>query len=492
MTRRRPILLRWVRQRRRSLFGEILTWLLLPVLLLGPLAITLTYFGARDSANAPYDRALASTLTLLVQEVRQFQDPAAVNLSSATQALLRGDETDSMFYVVRGEAGKVLAGDRELPQPTNIERPLPGVIQYFNTQVRGFPVRAAYTWLDLRSDGSAPWLIQVAETLEKRGQLASHIVRSVLLPQLVLLPLAVLLIWFGLSRGIRPLNTLQTRLQQRAPDDLSPITTAEVPREILPLVRGMNDLLARLDADIESQRRFVADAAHQLKTPLAGLQTQAELAQRAADPQEAQQSLQYLIDSAKRATHVVNQLLLMARAEAAGTTSGVVDLAALARDKTLARIDDALRLGLDLGFDGPEDDSAPAVHVRGDALLLGELIHNLLDNALRYTPAGGTVTVRVSPSASGLALLEVDDSGCGIPPDDRERVFDRFYRVLGNTADGSGLGLAIAREIAQRHGGRLAVTDSPLTGSHGKPGTRARLTLPRLSDPMPAPPSREG
>lgn len=479
MTPRRPILLRWVRQRRRSLFGEILTWLVLPVLLLGPLAITLTYFGARDSADAPYDRALASTLTLLVQEVRQFSDPGEVNLSNATQNLLRGDETDSMFYVVRGEAGKVLAGERELPQPPTAERPLPGVIQYFDTEIRGFPVRVAYTWLDLRADGSAPWLIQVAETLEKRGQLANHIVRSVLVPQLVVLPLAILLIWFGLSRGIRPLNTLQTRLQQRAPDDLSPIATHEVPREILPLVRGMNDLLARLDADIESQRRFVADAAHQLKTPLAGLQTQAELTQRATDLQEARQSLQYLVDSARRATHVVNQLLLMARAEAGGVHTEVLDLAELARSKTSARINDAMQLGLDLGFDGPEDASeASPVPVQGDALLLGELIHNLLDNALRYTPRGGTITVRVSSPAPDQAVLEIDDNGSGIPLADRERVFDRFYRVLGTTANGSGLGLAIAREIAQRHSGSLEITDSPLTGELGAPGTRVRLSLP--------------
>lgn len=479
-SRSRLAVLRWVRQRKRSLFGEILTWLLLPLLLLWPLAIALTYFGARDSANAPYDRALASTLTLLVQEVRRFQDPTQLNLSSATQAVLRGDESDTMLYAVRGEAGKVLAGDREVPLPPNADRPLPGVIQYHDTTVRGFPVRVAYSWLDLRNDGGGPWLVQVAETLEKRAQLANHIVRSVVLPQLVILPLAILLVWFGLSRGIRPLSTLQERLRRRQPDDLSPITTHEVPTEILPLVRGMNDLLARLAADIEAQRRFVADAAHQLKTPLAGLRTQAELALRAHDAADRQRSLQQLIASSSRATHVVNQLLVMARAEASGQRSAatVIDLVDLAREQLLARLDDAIARHQDLGLEAPET----ALPVLGDPVLLGELIHNLIDNALRYTPPGGTVTVRLAaePEARRV-VLEVDDSGCGIAPDERERVFDRFYRVLGNVAEGSGLGLAIAREIAQRHGGQLELLDSPLPGQDGHPGTRARLRLPALT-----------
>lgn len=476
-------LVRWVRQRKRSLFGEILTWLLLPLLLLWPLAIALTYFGARDSADAPYDRALTSTLTLLTQEVRRFNDPSNLNLSSATQALLRGDESDTMFYVVRGEGGKVLSGDREVPLPPNADRPLPGVIQYHDAEVRGFPVRVAYTWLDLRPDGGVPWLVQVAETLEKRAQLANHIVRSVVLPQLFILPLAILLVWFGLSRGIRPLNALQDRLRRRKPDDLSPITTQEVPTEILPLVRGMNDLLARLAADVETHRRFVADAAHQLKTPLAGLRTHAELALRTHDDEDRRRSLQQLIESSSRATHVVNQLLVMARAEAAGKAPGgkALDLVELAREQLLGRLNDAFERQQDLGLEAPEH----GVWVHGDPVLLGELIHNLVDNALRYTPDGGTVTLRVSEEENGQqAILEIDDSGCGIALGDRERVFDRFYRVLGNTAEGSGLGLAIAREIALRHQGQLELGDSPLVNAEGHPGTRARLCLRKIPQPV--------
>ncbi len=392
-----------------------------------------------------------------------------LNISAGTEAVLRGDETDSMFYLVQ-LADKVLGGDRDLPLPPNMDRPLPGVIQYRDASVRGFAVRVAYTWVDLRLADSPPVLVQVAETLEKRAQLASRIVRGVVIPQLVILPLAILMVWFGLTRGIRPLSHLQARLRQRRPDDLSPITTDEVPQEIAPLVDGMNDLLTRLAENVEAQRRFVADAAHQLKTPLAGLRTQAELALRTTSPADIEQSMQHLIEGSERATRLVNQLLALARAEGSptpATASTPQDLQAIARAQTLARVNDALARDIDLGLEGDET----PVFVTGNALLLGELISNLVDNALRYTPAGGTVTVRVYADGE-RCVLEVEDSGPGILPDERERVFDRFYRVLGNTAEGSGLGLAIVREIAQRHGAIIELADNPtLTGSQA-PGTR--------------------
>ncbi len=470
---------RWRRQ--RSLFGEILNWLLAPLFLLWPLAITLTYFGAEESANAPYDRALASVLLMLAQQVHvDANGKPILILAPSTEALLRGDETDSMFYLVLADQTEILGGDRELPLPPNLTRPLPGVIQYRDATVRGFPVRIAYTWLDLRSStgstNTQPVLVQVAETLEKRAQLANHIVRSVVIPQLVILPLAVLMVWFGLKRGIRPLSTLQARLRARRPDDLSPMSTREVPRELLPLVRAMNELLARLQANIETQRRFVADAAHQLKTPLAGLRTQAELALRTSSREDLEASLHHLIASSDRAARVVNQMLVLARTEsehAPQNSMAVVDLHAIARDCTLDRVNDAIARGIDLGL---ESDDEP-IHIWGHALLLGELISNLVDNALRYTPGGGTVTVRVHREGQ-TAVLQVDDSGPGIPEADRERVFDRFYRVLGTSTEGSGLGLAIVREIAQRHGAQVRLGDNPTVLDPESPGVRVTVTFP--------------
>ncbi|TSH88536.1 sensor histidine kinase [Verticiella sediminum] len=452
--------------------------MLMPLLLLWPLAISLTYFGAADAADAPYDRALASTLLLLTQQVRIVDGAPAVAASAAAEAVLRGDETDTMFYLVQLGSDPPLAGDPDLPLPAFMDRPLPGVIQYRDAVVRGFPVRVAFTWVDLRLGNAPPVLVQVAETLEKRAQLANLIVRSVVAPQLVILPLAVLMVWLGLARGIAPLNELQARLRQRKPDDLSPIATRQVPQEILPLVHGMNDLLVRLAANVEAQRRFVADAAHQLKTPLAGIRTQSELAQRTDNPVELHASLTRLVEGSERATRLVNQLLALARAEGGPVpelADAPVDLAELAREQTLARVPQAIAAGVDLGWE--EDDQDEPAWVVGNALLLDELILNLVDNALRYTPAGGSVTVRAYRRGD-CCILEVDDSGPGIPADERERVFDRFYRVLGHTAEGSGLGLAIVREIAQRHRGTVSLSDNPLRHDAPTPGTRVAVELP--------------
>ncbi|HAP25147.1 MAG TPA: sensor histidine kinase, partial [Achromobacter sp.] len=241
---------------------------------------------------------------------------------------------------------------------------------------------------------------------------------------------------------------------------------------------AMNDLLDRLSANVQAQRRFVADAAHQLKTPLAGLRTQAELALRDASPEEMQSSLRQLVTGSERATRLVNQLLLLARAEnpsAIGLTR--TDINAIAYEQTMHWVPLALSLNTDLGFEGADT----PVEINGNPLLLAELLNNLVDNALRYTPRGGHITVRVL-QADGQGILEVEDSGPGIAPDERERVFDRFYRVLGTTSDGSGLGLAIVREITQKHQANVEIGDHP-TEHSDLPGTRIRVVFPLYTPP---------
>jgi two-component system sensor histidine kinase TctE len=271
---------------------------------------------------------------------------------------------------------------------------------------------------------------------------------------------------------------LQARLRARRPDDLSPINEREAPQEIAPLVAAMNDLLARQAANVQAQRRFVADAAHQMKTPLAGLRTQAELALRNASPEDMQASLRQLITSSERTTRLVNQLLALARAEdPARSRAGFVevDMQAVARDQTLSWVAEAMHRKLDLGL---ESDELPLL-VEGNPLLLAELLNNLIDNALRYTPAGGTVTVRLYGEADQV-MLEVDDSGPGIPEAERLRVFDRFYRILGTTADGSGLGLAIVREIALRHGGSVTIAGNSQEHMPDQLGTRVIARFPQF------------
>jgi two-component system sensor histidine kinase TctE len=305
-----------------------------------------------------------------------------------------------------------------------------------------------------------------------------------MLSQFAILPLAVLLVWFALLRGFRPLNELQRRIRQRAADDLSPLDERLAPEEVSPLVGAINELLARLDRSIAAQKHFLADAAHQLKTPLAGLRTQAELAERevdaGGDAKSVKRSLHQIARSSQRAAHMVNQLLSMARAEDSEQARRVqsFNLAALAIETVRDFVPRAMELGIDLGYEGPESakDRAgdPTPRLAGQPVLVRELIRNLVDNALQYTPRGGTVTVRLLADPFGQVLvLQVEDNGPGIPEAERELVFQPFYRALGTEVDGSGLGLAIVREIAERHDASVDIEAAHPRGP--TPGTRVTV-----------------
>ena len=326
-------------------------------------------------------------------------------------------------------------------------------------------MRVAYTWVQV--PGATPALVQVAETREKRSVLATEIIKGVMLPQLVILPLAVLLVWLALVRGIKPLSELEERIRARKPDDLSPLDEKVVPLEVAPLVSSVNDLLTRLKGSIATQKRFLADAAHQLKTPLAGLRMQADLAQREqADADQLRQSLKQIGRSSMRATHTVNQLLALARAES--NSKALVrqscDLAALAIEAVQDTVPRALEKHIDLGYDGAQPGAAGGT-LQGNPTLLKELVRNLLDNAVNYTPSSeqqpGVVTVRVLADPFGRVLvLQVEDTGPGIPEAERELVFQPFYRALGTNVDGSGLGLPIVLEIARQHQASIAIEEA--------------------------------
>jgi two-component system, OmpR family, sensor histidine kinase TctE len=489
----------------RSLFGEILDWMLAPLLLLWPMSVVLTWLVAQGIASKPFDRELGEMVRVLAKEVSVQPDSsraqAVFQLPTGAAEILRTDETDELYYQVLGLRGEYLSGDAALPVPGDEDRAPPGEVRFRDEALNGDAVRVAYMWVGLPEPaatsaaspsgrsvpGDAP-LVQVAETLGKRSRLATEIIKGVILPQFVILPLAVLLVWLALARGIAPLNELQQRIRRRESSDLSPIDEGQAPEEVSPLVRAINDLLARLDQSLRAQKRFLADAAHQLKTPLAGLRTQAELAQRQIDagphdPQALKASLQQIARSSQSAAHMVNQLLAMARAEnqQQAPQRQPVDVALLATETVRDFVPRALEKRIDLGYEGPEGTTAsrhPAnAQVLGHALLLRELIRNLVDNALHYTPAGGTVTVRVIDDPFGqVVVLQVEDSGPGIAPGERELVFQPFYRSLGTQVDGSGLGLAIVREIAVQHGAEVSISDA--SNSPNAPGTLITLRLP--------------
>jgi two-component system sensor histidine kinase TctE len=464
----------------RSLFGEILDWMLTPLLLLWPVSLALTWLVAQSIAGKPFDRALEYNVQALAQLVTVQNQRAAFNLPQPAREILRADDADQVYYQVLGSQGELLSGERDFPLPPEDERPAAGETRLRDDEMRGLGVRIAYTWVRVDVPGAQPALVQVAETREKRSVLATEIIKGVMLPQLAILPLAVLLVWMALVRGIKPLSELEERIRQRKPDDLSPLDEKVVPLEVAPLVSSVNDLLTRLTSSISTQKRFLADAAHQLKTPLAGLRMQADLAQREQfHPEELKQSLKQIGRSSQRATHTVNQLLALARAENSGKVlvQQACDLAAIAIEAVRDTVPRALEKHLDIGYDGVEPGS-PGVELQGNPTLLHELVRNLLDNAVNYTPSSeqnpGVVTARVLTDPFGrVVVLQVEDTGPGIPEGERELVFQPFYRALGSNVDGSGLGLPIVQEIARQHRASIELEDA--RPGQVPPGTRVTV-----------------
>ena len=423
------------RREQRSLFGEILDWMLAPLLLLWPMSVVLTWLVAQGIANKPFDRELGEMVRVLAKQVsvqsQAGRPTARFVLPAGASEILHTDESDDIYYQVLGLRGEYLSGDRSLPVPADEDRAPPGELRFRDDTLNNDSVRVAYQWVDVPGQPpNAVPLVQVAETLGKRSRLATEIIKGVILPQFVILPLAVLLVWLALVRGIKPLSQLEERIRARKPDDLSPLDDKTVPLEVAPLVQSVNDLLGRLKDSIATQKRFLADAAHQLKTPLAGLRMQADLAQREAfNAEELKQSLKQIGRSSMRATHTVNQLLALARAESSGQSIALqpCDLVRIVTDAVRDSVPRAMDKRIDLGYDGPGP-GAPRVQLEGNPTLLKELVRNLLDNAINYTPSSaenpGVITARVLPDPFGDALvLQVEDSGPGIPEAERDLVF---------------------------------------------------------------------
>ena len=464
----------------RSLFGEILDWMLTPLLLLWPVSLALTWLVAQSIAGRPFDRALEYNVQALSQLITIQQQRVVFNLPQPAREMLRADDSDHVYYQVLGARGELLSGERDFPVPPEDDKLQPGEVRLRDDEMRGLDVRVAYTWVRLDLPGAQPALVQVAETREKRSVLATEIIKGVMLPQFVILPLAVLLVWLALVRGIKPLSQLEERIRQRKPDDLSPLDDKAVPLEVAPLVSSVNDLLTRLKDSIATQKRFLADAAHQLKTPLAGLRMQADLAQReGSSAEELKQSLKQIGRSSMRATHTVNQLLALARAESSGRALArqPCDLVRLTMEAVQDSLPRSMSLHVDLGYEGAAPGTA-GVAVAGNPTLLKEMIRNLLDNAISYTPSSaehpGVITARVLADPFGHVLvLQVEDSGPGIPENERELVFQPFYRTLGTNVDGSGLGLPIVLEIARQHDAGISREDA--RPGETPPGTRVSV-----------------
>ena len=337
------------------------------------------------------------------------------------------------------------------------ETPMTDLLEGFSNRVINGESWRVYALTDINRGLQ----VQVGEGNERRGELKITIAERILIPALVSLPALALLIWVGVGRAMKPLRVIAQDVENREAGKLTPIDDAPVPTEARPLVHAINNLFQRLQETFENERRFTADAAHELRTPLAALKTQAEVALRAQEDGSRTEALRQVITGVDRAGHLVQQLLTLARIDPESWHGGrgVFNLREMAADTVAELTPQALSKHIDLGLQAP----AEAVKVTGDVGMVHLLVRNLVDNAIKYTPAQGTVTVSVERQG-GRICLAVDDSGPGIPREDRERVFERFYRRLGTGSAGSGLGLSIVRRIAELHEAGIDLLDSDLGG----------------------------
>ena len=347
-----------------------------------------------------------------------------------------------------------------------------GIMLYRSSSARLLPQVAVLGFSDARAHGTAfriyalqtpTQVIQVAQEAASRQRMAGDVALRSILPVLLLAPLIMLVVSLVISRTLAPLQRTRAQLAARRADDLSPLPDADLPQEVQPLVQEMNALLARLQAAFDALQRFVGDAAHELRTPLAALRLQVQSLSRAPDEAARRVAAERVTAGIDRATRMVEQLLTLARQDAGQVQAAApqpVDMAALCQ-RTADELQ-PLAAQAGLALECVVDPAAPAIQGQPDSL--GLLLRNPLENALRYTPAGGQVRVSWGTSADGHAVLSVEDSGPGIAADERDRVLDRFYRVPGTVAHGSGLGLAIVAAVARQHGARLVLDDSPQLG----------------------------
>ncbi|MDB5913091.1 MAG: two component transcriptional regulator, sensor histidine kinase [Ramlibacter sp.] len=436
---------------------KLLAWLLGPLTLILALDTGAAYWTSVHYSNLAYDRALHEIAREIVLHVKPAAGRPRLELSQAAANILLMDAQDRLFFRVTAADGAVLGGDTTLPPPQL--GPNPGEPRFYQAEVHGQPVRMVAARMPVAETAAAPMvLVQVAETLNKRNRLAWEMLASVVLPQVLLIFITIMVVWFGVSRGLEPLQRLRRAVSNRSHLDLSPIDMQDVPGEVRPVVEEVNELMARLARTFDFQNRFVADAAHQLKTPVSGLKAQIELALRETEPQRVQHSLAQLYISADRLSRLVRQLLSLARNEPGALHSvqlQPLDLNAFALEVSMDWVPNALKRSIDLGFEGVET----PLTIAADRDRLRELINNLIDNAIRYSPPGGTVTVRTAVVGEGQCRLAISDDGPRIPVAERARIFERFHRLLGTQEDGSGLGLAIVSEIATLHRARILLEE---------------------------------
>ena len=456
-----------------SLKNQLVVALLAAVAVLVAASAFSAYRTALAAITTAYDRSLLAVAHVIAERVDIRSGQVFVEVPYFALDFFESDLRGRVYYKVSGLHGEFVSGFSDLPPlPAGVPRTdvYYSLAHFHDASFRGDPVRMVSLYQPVQDEGSRGMaLVQVAETLVSRDTLTRRIFLDTLARQLAVAALAVALVIAVVWYAMRPLERMSAELAGRKAGDLSPLVGGDAPAEVAPLVAAMNRYVGRLKDLLDEQERFIADSSHQMRTPLAVLRTQADLALRETQPARVRETLEALSRSLAETVQVTNQLLSRARARhgLAMPHHAPLDLAAVVRQICLDVAPAAVARGLDLGFEG-----TPTLIMLGDEGLLREAVRNLLDNAMRYTPEGGRITVRVDAGEGG-ALLEVEDSGPGIPAEQRERAFEPFVRLDPNAGEGSGLGLAIVRDVVLAHGGDVTLG----SGARGR-GLRVSVRLP--------------
>ncbi|MFZ6771643.1 sensor histidine kinase [Undibacterium sp. SXout7W] len=446
-----------------SLRGQFLRWLLIPLVLLVAANAFSVYRNALDAADLAYDRSLLSSARALADRVGIVDGKVQADVPYVALDSFETDTLGRLYFKVTGVNGEFVSGYEDLPDlPKNVPRSdmYPALVHFFHAEYQGQTVRIAALHqpvYDDRMRGIA--LIEVGETTDARRGLSRQILIDTLLRQAALVLAVALMVWVALRFVLSPIMQLRSDVEAREPTDLSDFDPQLVHKEIRPLVLAMNAYMARLQTLINGQKRFIADASHQLRTPLTVLKTQAELALRENDPVAMRQIVESIAHTTDATVHLANRLLTLARTGHGAEASELqtLSLTQLVRQVCLELALPAVRKQIDLALDADHD-----IFIRGQALLLHEMVSNLLDNAIRYTPEDGRIVLRVQQQGENV-LLEIEDNGPGIPDTEREKVFEPFYRSTTTSAvnpGGTGLGLCIVRDIVVLHGGQILLRNA--------------------------------
>ncbi|WP_227815535.1 sensor histidine kinase [Nitrogeniibacter aestuarii] len=445
---------------RSSLRARLARWMLPPLAALIAINAALSYLGALDAVDRAYDRSLGASIRSIAERVHSLEGDISVDIPSSTFATFDADTPERVYHAIFAPDGHLVTGYAELTPPAGLRDD--GSLRFAGADFRGIPIRVGAMrkrLYDPALAGGDLVTIVFAESTDSRRSLATDLFVESLKRQVLIIGLGAVVLLFALRSAFRPLLALHDTIEQRDEEDLTPIVAKDVPSEVHPLIRAINHHMERISTMLASRRRFLTDAAHQIRTPLAVLTTQAEVGVRQTDPAAMRDTFRHVLRSLGNTQRMANQLLALSRAEPANGLIGdkaPCDLTDLAREVAADLVPLALARDIEIAFEGEA-----ATPLAGNEAMLREMVANLVDNAIRYSSAGTQVVVSTACHPDAIEL-RVTDQGPGIAPEERELVFRRFYRILGQgNAEGSGLGLAIVREIAHAHRGRITLESGP-------------------------------